>query len=303
MISIFNKVTDALIKSSNKISGGIEQIFLKRKLDEQTLTELEELLISADIGGKIAGQFIDELKAIKFDKEVKAEVIKEKLAQAILKPLLASYKPFILPPVGLSIILVCGVNGTGKTTTIGKLAADYIAQGKKVAIAACDTFRAAAVEQLAKWAAKAGALLITGEEKADPSSVAYNAMLQAAENNIDILFIDTAGRLHNYKNLMDELSKIIRVIKKINPAAPHYSMLVLDATTGQNAKTQVEQFSAVAAINSLVITKLDGTAKAGVVVGITQNYNLPVHFIGVGEKVSDIKPFNPEEFAKALVGI
>ncbi len=303
MTSMFNRLKQALINSSSKISSGIEQIFLKKKLDEETLNSLEELLITSDISTKVAKELISSLKQIKFDKEVSAEVIKRELANLISQYFAKTIdKPFALIPNALTVVLVCGVNGNGKTTTIGKLAASYAKQNKAVAIAACDTFRAAAVEQLATWAKRSGALLIKGEIEADPASVAYNAIKQAKENNIDLLFIDTAGRLHNYKNLMDELGKIIKVIKKIDETAPHYSMLVLDATTGQNAQNQIEHFTAVAGINSLVLTKLDGTARAGTIVGIVQKYNIPVHFIGIGEQLEDLKPFEVKAFAEALVG-
>ena len=195
------------------------------------------------------------------------------------------------------------VNGNGKTTSIGKLASVYIRAGKKVAIAACDTFRAAANDQIAQWANKTGAILFSGEEKSDPASVAYKAILESYSNKVDILFIDTAGRLHNQKNLMDELAKIVRVIQKIDQSAPHHSLLVIDATTGQNAFVQTEQFKSLVAISGLVITKLDGTAKAGAIVGIVDKYSLPVHFIGLGEGVDDLKPFVALDFAKALVGL
>lgn len=301
MMSIFSKLKQALVKTSSKISTGIDHIFFKKKLDDTTLEELEELLIAADISSTVSSSLIAKLKSIKFDKEISADLIKDSLAQLIADVLLKSYKTFIVNNGRLNIILVCGVNGNGKTTTIGKLAAKYTSQGKKVAVAACDTFRAAAVDQLDKWASNTGVLLIKGEEKADPASVAYKAVTQSFENKIDILLIDTAGRLHNYKNLMDELAKIVKVIKKVDESAPHHSLLVIDATIGQNAYSQVDEFSAVAAINGLIVTKLDGTAKAGVVVGVSQKFALPIYFIGVGEKAEDLREFDPKEFAKALV--
>ncbi|MCC8417273.1 MAG: signal recognition particle-docking protein FtsY [Rickettsia endosymbiont of Bryobia graminum] len=302
MTSIFSKLKQALSKSSNKISSGINQIFYKKRLGEETLNDLEELLITSDITHSVAIELINKLRSIKFDKEVSPEVIKEQLAEIIVNILEKNTKPFELQDKKPNIILVCGVNGSGKTTSIGKLATLYIQQGKKVAIAACDTFRAGAVNQLANWADRSGAMFITGEESADPASVAYMAIQSAIKNNIDILFIDTAGRLHNQKNLMDELGKIIRVIKKIDNTSPHHSILVIDATTGQNAYNQIEQFNAIANITSLIVTKLDGTAKAGVVVGATQKFSLSVSFIGIGEKIEDLKPFNPRMFAKSLVG-
>jgi len=302
MSSIFSKLKQALIKTSDKISNGIDQIFYKRKLDEQTLKELEDLLISADITTSVAAEIISNLKTIKFDKEVSGNTIKEELAKLIEQSLLKTCIPFTLEKKKLNVILVCGVNGSGKTTTIGKLAMEFKKQGKKVAVVACDTFRAAAVSQLAAWTERAGVLLITGAESAEPASVAYQGVQESIKNDIDILFIDTAGRLHNQKNLMDELGKIIRVIKKIDDTAPHHSLLVVDATTGQNVYNQVEQFKAIANIDGLIVTKLDGTARAGVIVGITQKFIMPVYFIGIGENIEDLKPFNPTDFAKSLVG-
>jgi fused signal recognition particle receptor len=308
MASIFTKIKQALVNSSSKLSSGIDNIFNKRKLDDQTLNDLEELLISADITPLVAMEIISKLRSIKFDKEVTGQIIKEQLAKIIGELLITTNKAFDLPNFDLpnnklNIILVCGVNGSGKTTSIGKLANIYTEQGKKVAIAACDTFRAAAVSQLASWAEKTGALFITGEQSADPASVAYTALQSSMNNKIDILFIDTAGRLHNHKNLMDELSKIVRVIKKIDNTAPHHSILVIDATTGQNVYNQVEQFAAIANINGLIVTKLDGTAKAGVIVGVVQKFALPVYFIGIGEKIDDLKPFDSSLFASSLVGL
>lgn len=302
MTSIFNRLKEALVKSSSKISSGIDTIFYKKKLDNETLTELEELLISSDITYSVASEIINKLRLVKFDKEVSSQIIKEQLAEIINELFTKSNTPFKLHDNKLNIILVCGVNGSGKTTTIGKLASIYHEQGKKVAIAACDTFRAAAVSQIATWAKRANAELITGEESADPASVAYLAIQSCIQNNTDILFIDTAGRLHNHKNLMEELGKIVRVIKKIDDTAPHHSMLVLDATTGQNIYKQVEQFGSIANISSLVVTKLDGTAKAGVVVGVVQKFGLPVHFIGIGEQIEDLRPFDSAAFVNNLVG-
>ncbi|WP_341760967.1 signal recognition particle-docking protein FtsY [Candidatus Tisiphia endosymbiont of Thecophora atra] len=302
MTSIFTKLKQALINSSDKISLGIDQIFYKQKLDEQTLNELEELLISSDITPSVAIELVSKLRYIKFDKEVSSLVIKEQLANIIGQLLIKTSKPFELYDKKLNVILVCGVNGSGKTTTIGKLAAIYSGQGKKVAIAACDTFRAGAVSQLSIWADRSESMFITGKESADPASVAYTSMQYSINNDVDILFIDTAGRLHNQKNLMEELGKIVRVIKKIDDTAPHHSILVIDATTGQNVYNQVEQFSAIANIKGLIVTKLDGTAKAGVIVGVVQQFTLPVYFIGIGEKIDDLKSFDPVLFASSLVG-
>jgi fused signal recognition particle receptor len=293
----------ALSKTSSKIGKSIEDLLVKKKLDEKTLEELEDLLLSADVGVKVSSDIIASLRRHKFNKEVDSEEIKQDLSQLIEQILSQQDHSFKIKQTGLNIILVCGVNGNGKTTTIGKLAASYVASGKKVAIAACDTFRAAAVGQIEKWADRSGAILFQGADKADPASVAHKAISESIDQGIDILFIDTAGRLHNHKNLMEELAKIIRVINKADESAPHHSLLVIDGTTGQNAAMQVENFKSLADISGLVITKLDGTAKAGAVVGIIQKYKLPVHFIGIGEAVDDLKPFSTKDFANALVGM
>lgn len=303
MTSIFSKLKQALVGTSGKISEGIDHIFFKKKLDDQTLDELEDLLIMSDISGSVAATLKKSLRTRKFDKEVEPEEVKETLAELITDIFLKTDKAFQLHAEGLNVILVCGVNGNGKTTTIGKLAANYTRLGKKVAIAACDTFRAAAIEQIEKWAEKSGAELIAGGQGADPASVAYSAVEKAMKDGIDILFIDTAGRLQNYKNLMEELAKMVKVIKKLDPSAPHHSLLVIDATTGQNAYSQVQQFLEVAGIDGLVVTKLDGTAKAGVTVGIADKFLLPIYFIGVGEKLEDLKEFDAMAFSRALLGL
>lgn len=302
MSGFFNKLKTALGNTSTKLSDGLESIFNKKKLDSSSLNELEELLISSDTGVKVAVQIVELLKKKKFNKEVTVDEVKLELALTISELMQKHDRKFHLNS-GLNIILVCGVNGNGKSTSIGKLASFYTREGKKVAIAACDTFRAAATDQIAKWAEKTGAILFTGEEKSDPASVAYRAVTESYDRNVDVLFIDTAGRLHNQKNLMDELAKIVRVIQKVDQSAPQHILLVIDATTGQNAFVQTEEFKRLVPISGLVVTKLDGTAKAGVIIGIVDKYCLPVYFIGVGEGVEDLKPFSPIDFAKALVGI
>ena len=301
MTGILSKLKQALIKTSNHLGQGIDHLFVKKKLDNETLQELEDLLLLADVGNNVSREIIDKLRQHKFDKSVTSEEIKTDLSCIISALLNQIDHQFTLLPGQLNIILVCGVNGNGKTTTIGKLANNYIKAGKKVAIAACDTFRAAAVEQIEQWAQKTGADLYKGAHKADPASVVHNAIKTSLSNGTDILFVDTAGRLHNDQNLMQELAKIIRVIQKNDQTAPHHSLLVLDGTTGQNAVIQVEKFKTVANISGLVITKLDGTAKAGVVVGIVNKFHLPIHFIGIGEGVDDLKEFSPQYFAQALV--
>lgn len=302
MLSIFSKLKQALTKTSDRVSSGLENIFLKKKLDSETLESLQDLLISADIGSSVVSVLIEDIKKLKFDKEVSVDEVKNQLVHSISKIIDSTTKPFTLKDSGLNIILVCGVNGNGKTTTIGKLAAMYQKQGKKVAVAACDTFRAAAVEQLEQWASIINIKVFKGLAKADPSSVAYNAVKQSISDNTDILLIDTAGRLHNHTNLMQELAKIVKTIKKIDEHAPHQVMLVIDATVGQNAYNQVKEFKDCVEVSSLVITKLDGTAKAGVIVGIVQKFDVPVHFIGIGERIDDIGFFETTAFIKALIG-
>lgn len=303
MAGFFDRLKNALTKTSGKIGSSIDHLFIKKKLDNATLEELEELLILADVGAGTATEIVDLLRRKKLSREVSSEEIKTELANIITSILSCQDHQFSINVNGLNIILICGVNGNGKTTTIGKLASLYIQQNKKVAIAACDTFRAGAVMQLREWAERAGARMFSGNEKADPASIAHLAITESIELGIDILFIDTAGRLQNQKNLMEELAKIIRVIRKIDESAPHHSILVVDGTTGQNAFIQAEQFKSVAEVTGLIITKLDGTAKAGAVVGMVKKFGLPVHFISIGEAIDDLKPFEPQAFARALVGL
>ena len=303
MVGLLGRLKNALTKTSSKIGSGIEHLLIKKKLDDTTLEELEDLLLFADVGTSVSSEIIDSLRKRKFNKVVTSEEIKEDLSEIIQDILDRQNHNFQLSNEGLNVILVCGVNGNGKTTTIGKMASAYVADGKKVAIAACDTFRAAAVDQIERWAERSGSILFQGAEKADPASVAHRAVSKCLKNGVDVLFIDTAGRLHNHKNLMDELAKIIKVIKKVDEKAPHHSLLVIDGTTGQNAINQVAEFKAIADISGLVITKLDGTAKAGAVIGIVQKFALPVHFIGIGEAIDDLKPFISSDFSKAMVGL
>ncbi|MES2214497.1 MAG: signal recognition particle-docking protein FtsY [Pseudomonadota bacterium] len=302
-MSWFEKLKGALGKTSETISTKITDVLNKRKLGQDSLQELEDLLISSDMGVQVAQKIIEDFSKLKFEKDAEITTIKKALADIIAETISQKNHDFILAENKLNVVLVCGVNGNGKTTTIGKLAHLYSAAGKKVVIAACDTFRAAAKEQLMEWGTRANVKVITGVEKRDPASLAYEALETSMQDKADILFIDTAGRLQNHTNLMEELSKIIKVIKKLDPDAPHHTLLVIDATTGQNAFSQVKAFSEAASINGLVITKLDGTAKAGVVVGLSKSFKIPLHFIGVGEGINDLKPFNPQEFADALVGV
>lgn len=327
-MSFFSRLTSGLSKTSAGISEGISSIFTKSKLDDAMLEELEELLITADMGAATAASIVAEFGKERFDKDISADEAKEALAQVIAARLEKVAVPLSLLRGGdadeaihytddgdglprilsdarnsePTIILMIGVNGNGKTTTAGKLAAQFKAQGKSVMLAAADTFRAAAVEQLKVWGERAGCEVVTGAHNADPASVAYAAVEKAQSDAADVLMIDTAGRLQNKQNLMAELEKIIKVIRKVDESAPHHIILVLDATTGQNALSQVKAFSEVTQVTGLVVTKLDGTAKAGVVVALAEQYGLPIHAIGVGEGVDDLQAFDPLDFARNLVG-
>ncbi len=297
------KLKTGLNKSSSKLNEGIKDIFVRRTLDDETLEGLEDLLISADFGVETATTITSTLAKTKYDKEISPEEIKEILCKSIIEILEPVAKPLeITGEHKPQVILMCGVNGTGKTTTIGKLASNFKADGKSVMFAACDTFRAAAVEQLEVWSKRADCLIIKGEIEADPASVAYEAYQKAREENIDVLLVDTAGRLQNKKNLMEQLTKIVRVIKKIDESAPHNSIIVLDATTGQNANSQVKTFGEMVNLDGIIITKLDGTAKGGGVVSLAKQFTLPIHAIGIGESIQDLRPFDAKDFAESLVG-
>lgn len=301
----FSRLTKGLSKSSNKLGQSIGDVFTKRKLDQDALDELEELLIMADIGPKTAEKLVADFSQNRFDKEIESKEIKRALAAQISDILKPVAKPLDINAIDSKpfVMLVCGVNGAGKTTTIGKLAHEYhVKQHKKVMIAAGDTFRAAAVEQLDVWAKRAHVPLIKKDIGADSAAVAYEALEQAKEGGADLLMIDTAGRLQNKANLMEELAKMIRVIKKQDETAPHAVVLVLDSTTGQNAHSQVQNFKDVVDVTGLVVTKLDGSAKGGVVVSLAEEFGLPIHAVGVGEKIEDLSPFSAADFAKALMG-
>lgn len=293
-----------LSKTSRRLSDGISDIFTKKRLDDEAIEELEDLLISADIGTNLAAEISSALADKKFDKEVDAQEVRQFLCDTISE-MLTPYAQPLQPPEDRKphVVLVVGVNGNGKTTTIGKLANYYNSTGKRVSLAACDTFRAAAVEQLQVWAGRSDAYFIRGAEGADPASVAYSALEEAQQRGDDILFIDTAGRLHNKKGLMEELAKIVRVLRKRDDTAPHDVLLVLDGTTGQNAIAQTEAFIETAGVSGLVVTKLDGTARAGVVVALAKRFNLPIHAIGVGEGKDDLRPFEAKSFAANLLGM
>ena len=300
----FQKLKTGLFKSSEKISQGVKKIFVNKKLDIQTLNDLEELLIMADLGPSAAEKLTAELANEKFDKNIKPEEVKTFLAKKIEETLVDVAKPLILNNSKTpSVVLVVGVNGTGKTTTIGKLAHQYSSEGKKIMIAACDTFRAAAVEQLQIWAERSNAEFVKSSQGCDSAGLAYEALEKAKSKKIDVLFIDTAGRVQNRTELMEELAKIIRVIRKLDPESPHHCLLTLDATTGQNAVSQVEIFKEIAEISGLIVTKLDGSAKGGILLSLAEKFSLPVHAVGVGEKIEDLQSFEAQEFAKSLMGL
>lgn len=294
-----------LSKSSAKLGQGITDLITKKKLDQETLDALEELLITADLGPTTAAKVIADFSRDRFGKDLEESEIRAALSASISNILDPVARPldFTKPENGPLVVLVCGVNGAGKTTTIGKIAHNLHKDGRKVAIAAGDTFRAAAVEQLKIWADRTHSVFIAKDTGADAAAVAFEAYQQAKEQNVDVLLIDTAGRLHNKSNLMAELEKIIRVIKKHDVALPHATILVLDSTTGQNAHAQVETFREMVNITGLVVTKLDGSAKGGVVVGLADRFGLPIHLIGVGEGIEDLQPFSARDFSDSLVGI
>jgi fused signal recognition particle receptor len=274
----------------------------RRVLDDAMLESLEEVLIQADMGVDTAVRVTANIAEGRFGRKVSTRELREALAAEVTRIMEPVARPMPIYPQKPQVVLVVGVNGSGKTTTIGKLASQFKAAGKSVVIAAGDTFRAAAVEQLQIWGTRAGVPVLTAPEGSDPASLAFDALTKARADGADLLMIDTAGRLQNRADLMEELAKIVRVIRKVDPTAPHNTLLVLDATTGQNAITQVEIFRKIADVSGLVMTKLDGTAKGGVLVALADKFGLPIHAIGVGEQIDDLAPFDPEEFAQALVG-
>lgn len=280
-----------------------EEDLPRRELDDAMLESLEDLLITADMGVETAQRVTANLAEGRMGRRLSVPEIKGALAAEIARIMEPVARPLPLYPRKPQVVLVVGVNGSGKTTTIGKLASQFRAAGKNVVIAAGDTFRAAAVEQLQVWGDRAGVPVLTAPEGSDPASLAFEAMERAARDGADLLMIDTAGRLQNRADLMEELAKIVRVIRKKDPDAPHNTLLVLDATTGQNALTQVEIFCKIADVTGLVMTKLDGTARGGVLVALADRFGLPIHAIGVGEQIDDLAPFDPEDFARALVGL
>ena len=300
----FGRLRQGLNRSSSALKDRLSGILTRRRLDAETLEELEDALIMADLGVEVARDVVAGIAKGRFGKEVTDLELREALAQAIAAELAPVARP--LPrraECRPQVVLVCGVNGTGKTTTVGKLAKQARDSGQEVMLAACDTFRAAAVEQLEIWGQRNDVAVISGEAGADPAGLAFDAMQWAKGGTTDLLLIDTAGRLHNKQALMDELRKIVRVVKKQDQEAPHDTLLVLDATTGQNALAQVEVFKEMVAVSGLVVTKLDGTARGGVVVALARRFRIPVHAVGVGEAIDDLRPFEAEPFARALLGL
>lgn len=302
--SWFQRLKSGLKRSSSAISEGVSSIFTMRKLDSDTLEELEDLLITADLGVSAAAKITAALAVGRYDKEISNEEVTQVLSDEVEKILTPVAKPLDINRGNKPhVILMTGVNGAGKTTTIGKLAKRFKGEGKSVMLAAGDTFRAAAIEQLQIWGERVGAPVVTKDLGSEAAALAYAAVERAIEDNIDVLIIDTAGRLQNRTELMEELAKVVRVIGKRLPDAPHDTLIVLDATTGQNAVHQVEIFEKIAKITGIIMTKLDGSARGGVLVACADKFDIPIHAIGVGEAIEDLQPFNPKDFATSLVGL
>ena len=301
--SWWERLSGGLKRTSSSIGSAISDLVSKRKLDAAMLDELEEMLIRADLGVDVAAKISDAVGEGRYDKTIAPDEVKAIVAAEVQKVLAPVAKPLVIEGVTPFVILVAGVNGSGKTTTIGKLASRFRAEGKTVMLAAGDTFRAAAIDQLKIWGARTGAPVIAREPGSDSASLAFEALTAAKAKGSDILLLDTAGRLQNKAVLMDELEKIVRVLKKVDADAPHAVLLVLDATVGQNALSQVEIFQKVAGVTGLVMTKLDGTARGGILVALAARFALPVHFIGIGEGVEDLAPFTARDFSRAIAGL
>jgi fused signal recognition particle receptor len=300
----FSRLKEGLSRSTQKLTDNITTVFRKRRLDDAALEELEDLLIAADLGTEAAARVIAAFRRSRFGTEVTDQEIKEALAEEIAAILRPVARPLALDPAKQPhVVLVVGVNGTGKTTTIGKLALNYRAQGLRPVLVAGDTFRAAAVEQLQIWGERVGAPVVAGGPGADSAGLAFDALTRARAEAADVLLIDTAGRLHNKGALMEELRKTIRVLRKQDATAPHSVLLVLDATTGQNAVQQVRVFKEMVDVTGLVVTKLDGSARGGIVIALAESFGLPVHAVGVGEQAGDLRPFDADDFARSLVGL
>jgi fused signal recognition particle receptor len=301
--SWWQRLSGGLKRTSASIGGAVTDLVAKRRLDQAMLDDIEEVLIRADLGVESAARIAAAVGEGRYDKSITADEVKAVVAAEVEKVLTPVAKPLPIGEGKPFVALVVGVNGSGKTTTIGKLAAKFRAEGRSVMLAAGDTFRAAAIDQLNIWGGRSGASVIARAPGADAAGLAFDALTQARGEDVDVLLVDTAGRLQNKAVLMDELQKIVRVMKKVDPVAPHAVLLVLDATVGQNALSQVEVFRDLAGVTGLVMTKLDGTARGGILVAIAAKYGLPVHFIGVGEGIDDLAPFSAKDFARAIAGI
>jgi fused signal recognition particle receptor len=301
--SWWQRLSGGLKRTSASIGGAVTDLVAKRRLDQALLDEIEEVLIRADLGVESAARIAAAVGEGRYDKSITADEVKAVVAAEVEKVLTPVAKPFLIGAGKPFVALVVGVNGSGKTTTIGKLAAKFRAEGRSVMLAAGDTFRAAAIDQLNIWGGRSGASVIARAPGADAAGLAFDALTRARGEEVDVLLVDTAGRLQNKAVLMDELQKIVRVLKKVDPAVPHAVLLVLDATVGQNALSQVEVFRDIAGVTGLVMTKLDGTARGGILVAIATKYGLPVHFIGVGESIDDLAPFSAKDFARAIAGV
>ncbi|MGV3634502.1 MAG: signal recognition particle-docking protein FtsY [Pseudorhodoplanes sp.] len=301
--SWWQRLSGGLKKSSSSIGTAISDLVTKRQLDDAALDQIEEALIRADLGVAMANRISDVVGQGRYKQNPDADALKAIIADEVEKALLPVAHPLKIEGAKPFVILVAGVNGSGKTTTIGKLASRFAREGRKVMLAAGDTFRAAAIEQLKIWGGRVGARVIAREQGSDAAGIAFDAVSEAKADGVDVLLIDTAGRLQNRTELMTELEKIIRVMKKVDESAPHAVLLVLDATVGQNAISQVEAFGKTAGVTGLVMTKLDGTARGGILVALAEKFQLPVHFIGVGEGVDDLQPFTARDFARAMAGL
>jgi fused signal recognition particle receptor len=302
--SWWRRLSSGLKRTSSSLGTAVADLVTKRKLDSAMLEDIEDVLLRADLGTEVAARIAEAVGAGRYDKAISADDVKNVVATEVEKVLAPVAKPLAIDDAQKPfVILVVGVNGSGKTTTIGKLAAKFSSEGRSVMLAAGDTFRAAAIEQLKVWGERTLSPVIAGAQGSDSASLAFNALSAAREQKRDVLLIDTAGRLQNKAELMNELEKIVRVIKKIDASAPHAVLLVLDATVGQNALSQVEAFHRTAGVTGLVMTKLDGTARGGILVALAERFKLPVHFIGVGESIDDLAAFTARDFAQAIAGI
>jgi len=303
-LSWWRRLSGGLKRTSGSLGLAVADLVTKRKLDRAMLEDIEDVLLRADLGTEVAARISAAVGHGRYDKAITADDVKTVVATEVEKVLAPVARPLVIDGTKKPfVILVVGVNGSGKTTTIGKLAAKLSAEGRKVMLAAGDTFRAAAIEQLKIWGERTNSPVISGAQGSDSASLAFNALTAARDGQLDVLLVDTAGRLQNKAELMNELEKVVRVIRKVDASAPHAVLLVLDATVGQNALSQVEAFHRTADVTGLVMTKLDGTARGGILVALAEKHKLPVHFIGVGEGIDDLAPFTARDFAKAIAGI